>query len=144
MYTALYFFFCIHHSVFTTKNLVSIHHHTVGSLTHFTLPTTPSPLVTTATLFSVSMCLFLFGSIYSFILLFIFKIFHIWVKSCGICLFPSDLLHLATHSLDSPLLLQMTRRFYFSCVSSIPLCIYTASLSTHPSMSTQVVSVSWL
>lgn len=102
----------------------------------------PSFLLTT-TLVSVSMCLFLFGSICSFILLFIFKIVHVWVKSCGICLFPSDWLHLATHSLDSPLLLQMTR-FYFSCVSSIPLCTYTTSLSTHPSMSTQAVSVSWL
>ena len=69
----LYFYFCIHYSVLTTKNLVSIHRHTVDS----PLPISPSPMLT-PTLFSVSTCLFLFGLICSFILLFAcFFVLHI-------------------------------------------------------------------
>ena len=92
MCTTLYFYFCIHYSVLTTKNFVSIHHHKVDPLYPLHPPLIPSPLVATA-LFSVSTCLFLFGLVCSFIYLF-FK-FHIWVKSYSICLSPSDLFHLA-------------------------------------------------
>ena len=51
--TTLYFYSCIPYSVPTTKNLVSIHHHTVDPLYPFHHPCpTPPPLVTT-TLISV-------------------------------------------------------------------------------------------
>ena len=57
----LYFDFCIYRSVPTTKNLVSIYHHTVDPLYPFQPPhPSPSfPLITT-TLFSASTFLFLF------------------------------------------------------------------------------------
>ena len=42
MCTMLYFYFCIHYSMLTTKNLVSICHHTVDSLYPF--HPTPQPL----------------------------------------------------------------------------------------------------
>ena len=51
----LYLYFCVHDSVFTAKNLVSTHYHTVDP-TYFSLLSTPFPLVNT-TLFSVSRCL---------------------------------------------------------------------------------------
>ena len=48
MCTTLYFYFCVHYSVLTTTNLVSIRHHTVDSFNSFCpLLTTLSPLVTT-------------------------------------------------------------------------------------------------
>ena len=34
----LYFYFCILYSMLTTKSLVSIRHHTVDLLTHFSFP----------------------------------------------------------------------------------------------------------
>ena len=54
LYYTLYFYFCIHYSMHTTKSLVSIHHHTIDPLCPFCPPATISPLVTT-TLFSISM-----------------------------------------------------------------------------------------
>ena len=75
LYT-LYFDFCIHCSVLTTQNLVSIHHHTVDPLYSFHPPPAPSPLVIT-TLFSVTTRLFLFGLVCSFRLLFGFYIPHL-------------------------------------------------------------------
>lgn len=53
MHTILYFYFCMHYTMNTTKNLVSICHHIVASFTHVPFPLVPSLLVTT-TLFSVS------------------------------------------------------------------------------------------
>ena len=52
----------MYYGVLTTKNFISICHHTLDPLFHFSLPSpsTPSPVITTVG-FSVSMCLFLFG-----------------------------------------------------------------------------------
>ena len=82
MWMTLHSYSCIHWSMLTTKNLVSNCHHTVDHLCPFCSPI-PSPLVT----ISVSKCLVLFGLLIYFIL----YIFHIWVKSYGICLFPFGL-----------------------------------------------------
>ena len=63
MCTKLYFYFCILYSVFTTKNLVSVCHHTVDPFYPFCLP---FPQVTT-TLFSLYLCVY-FYLVFSFIL----------------------------------------------------------------------------
>ena len=68
MCTTLHFHFCMHYRILIIKHLVSVCHHKVDPLTYFCLPPT-SPLVTT-TLFSVSMCLFLFGLFIFFVCLF--------------------------------------------------------------------------
>ena len=90
MCTTSYFYFCVHYSVLTTKNLVSICRCTVDPLYPFhpsPIPT-PSPLVTT-TLFSVSTYLVLFDLVCSFIL-FVLHIPHmseiIWYLSFSIWL----------------------------------------------------------
>ena len=41
--TTLYFYFCIHYSILTTKKLVSIHHHTVDLLYPFHPPPSSFP-----------------------------------------------------------------------------------------------------
>ena len=69
--------------------------------THFALPPALSPLVTT-TLFSVSMLfdlVYLFGLVCS--IYFVCFLFHIWVKSYGICFSPSDLFHFSITPLRS-------------------------------------------
>ena len=78
MWAKLYFYFCIHYSVLTTRNLLSIHHIQWTPLYHFTLP--PFPLVNTP-LFSVSMFVFAFSFVHLFCLLFVF---HRWEKSSGV------------------------------------------------------------
>ena len=47
MYTTLYFYFYIHYSMLNTKNFISVHHHTPGSLYSFHLLATTSSPVTT-------------------------------------------------------------------------------------------------
>ena len=79
----------------TTEGLVSIHYQTFDPLYPFHPPATPPhppPLVTT-TLLSVSTCLPCF--VLFIIYLSIYLIFHTGAKSYSICLFPSDLFHLA-------------------------------------------------
>ena len=61
----------IYDSVVTTKNLFSICKHTVDPFTHFTHSPSP-PVTTTATVFFVSTCLFLFGL---FIYFFVYSFF---------------------------------------------------------------------
>ena len=70
------------------QKFVSVNHHTVDSLYPFHFPHChPSPVIT-LTLFSVSMCLFLFGLVCLFILLFVcFFVLHVCVKSNSICLY---------------------------------------------------------
>ena len=92
--TTLYLNFCIHY-VLTTKSLVSIHPHTVDPLYPFYPPLMPSLLVT-ASLFSVSLGLFLVHLVCSFVLV-LFYIphmseivqclsFFIWLISLSIIL----------------------------------------------------------
>ena len=61
-------YFYIHHSMLTTKNLVSIHHHTLGFFYPFQPPTlSPAPsLLVTTTWLSIFICSFLFGLVCSF------------------------------------------------------------------------------
>ena len=87
MCTILHFDFYIQY-----KSVVSIHH-TVDT----PLPILPFPSVTT-TLFSVSMCLFLFGLVSSFIFIYLFIFFfHICVKSYSIGFSIFDLFYLELH-----------------------------------------------
>ena len=65
MCTAFYFYLCIHCSVLTTKNLVSIYHHTVHPLYTLHPPLSLSPLVT-ATLFLIGLFIY-----------FVFYILHV-------------------------------------------------------------------
>ena len=92
--TTLYLNFCIHY-VLTTRSLVSIHPHTVDPLYPFYPPLMPSLLVT-ASLFSVSVGLFLVHLVCSFVLV-LFYIphmseivqclsFFIWLISLSIIL----------------------------------------------------------
>ena len=75
MYTTLYFYFCIHCSVFIIKNLVSIHHHTVDPLYLFHPSPALSPLVIT-TQISVSKCFCLAWFVCLFCLFSIFEWNH--------------------------------------------------------------------
>ena len=65
MCTTLYFDSCVCYSMLNSKSLVSIHQHT-DPLYPFCLPSYPSSSLVTTTLFSVSMCSFLFGLVCSF------------------------------------------------------------------------------
>ena len=108
MCTTLYFFFCIHYTVFTTKNL---HQHTVDPIYPFCPPLHPFPSGT-STLFSVSMCLLLFGLFCSFILVFCFYIPHmseiIWYLSFFIWLISLSIILSRSNTL-----LQMARFYIF-------------------------------
>ena len=106
MCTTLYFNFCIHY-ILTTKSWVSIHPHTVDPLYPFHPPLMPFLLVTTS-LFSVSMGLFLFHLICSFVLV-LFYIphmrqiiqclsFFIWLISLSIIL-PRTIFQKDTYTL---------------------------------------------
>ena len=105
----------------------------------------PSPflsshhLLTAASLFSVSMSLFLFCLFAYFVIR-----FHIYVKSYGISLSLTGLLHLAWYPLG-PSMLSQKVRFLFLWLNSIPLCkCTTAFLFTHLLMDTWAASKSWL
>ena len=103
------------------------------SLTYFSPPLTPSPLTTTC-LFSVSIALFLFCYICSFVLFFRF---HIQLRSYSSSLSLSDLFYLAQYPLDPFMLSQMARFHSFLWPSNIPLyTCTTSSLSIHLSMDT--------
>ena len=89
MCTTLYFYFCMHYSVLSTKNLVSIWHHV--PFTHFAFPPSPLPIpLLQALLYSQYLVFVWFGCVF---ILFVF-IFHKWVKSDGICLSLLDLFYL--------------------------------------------------
>ena len=76
-FTCTKFFIYIWYRVMTTKTLFSICQHTVDPFTHFTHSLSP-PVTTTATVFFVSTCLFLFGLfIYIFVYLF-FVSYYKW------------------------------------------------------------------
>ena len=82
MWAKLYFYFCIHYSVLTTRNLVSIRH--IQWTPSFIISHSPPfPLVNT-TLFSVSMCLFWLFFFFIFFVCFFFFVFHRWEKSSGV------------------------------------------------------------
>ena len=66
MCTTLYFYFCIPYSMVTTKNLASIHHHTVDPLYPFC--SAPSPLIITT-----PVCIYVFVFVW-FVHLFIYLI----------------------------------------------------------------------
>ena len=77
------------------QKFVSVNHHTVDSLYPFHFPHChPSPVIT-LTLFSVSMCLFLFGLVCSFILLFVCFLYctYVWNQIAFVftCVFSSNL-----------------------------------------------------
>ena len=67
-----------------------------GKLSLFTRFALPSPLFPASNQQSV-VCLYEFVLFVCFLVLFL--IFHMWMKSYGICLFPSDLFHLASRSI---------------------------------------------
>ena len=91
----LYFYSCIPYNPLTTKNLVSICHHTLKSpLTISPSPPLPSPSGYHNSILCIYMFVFLWLIHLGFLFISFF-IFHMWVKSYGICLSPSDLLHLA-------------------------------------------------
>ena len=70
--------------------------------------------------------------------------FHIWVKSYGICLSLTGLLHLAKCSLGPSILLQRVKFSSFLQLNSIPLCkCPMVILSTHLLVDTQAASMSW-
>ena len=90
---ALFFYFCIHHSMLTTKNLVPIHQHRVNSLYPFCLSHCPFPSGNHYSVLCIYMFVFIWFSLFIYFIYLIF-IFHIWMKSYDICLFASDLFHL--------------------------------------------------
>ena len=88
------FLFCTHCIVLTTKNLVSIPHHTVDPLYPFHFPHLNPSHLAIAILFSVSTCLFLF-SLFTFICFFYFiyewnhtVFFFIWLVSLTLKVYP--------------------------------------------------------
>ena len=86
------------------------------------------PLVT-FTLFSVSVTLFLFCCVYSYVLCFRF---YLQVILCSICLYLSDISIRWTYSLGPSVSLQMAEFHSFLWMNEIPLYIYaTSSLSRH-------------
>ena len=54
----------------------------------------------------------------------LFLKFHIWLKSYGICLYLTDLSHLALYSQTPSMLLQMARFHLYLCLKNILLHIY--------------------
>ena len=118
----------------TTESLVTIHHHSLApSLISPALQ--PSlPLITTY-LFSVSVNVFLFRFICSFV----FLKFH---KSEIIQFYLSLIYH---NILKVCSVVVSGNTSFFLWLSNIPLCIYTtSSLSIHPLVNILVVSISWL
>ena len=94
----LCFYFYFPCSRLTSKNFNSTLHGAINPLHPF-CPPSSSPLVANRSVFSL--CL-----VCSFMLFILFFIFHIWVKSYGICL-STDLFHLAPYLQGQSLLLQL-------------------------------------
>ena len=106
--STLYFNFCLHYIMLTTKWFLFV-----------TILLTPPFTLLTSILLSVSMCLFLFGLAGSFIHLLIL-IFCAWVISYS--LFFSDLFHLVYIFKVHPYCCQL-HNFIFSWLRSISLCV---------------------
>ena len=130
MCITLYFNFCTHYSMLTTKSLVSTHHHRVDP--HFLLPTISSPLrqsLLCSLYLSFWFCLVRFVH-----LLLLFYSPHmseiIWYLSFSVISFgivPSRSIHVVSND----------KILYFLWLSNIPLCINTtSSLSIHLLMGT--------
>ena len=66
----LYFYFCVQYSKLTTKNLVSIHHHTVGALYLFCPPHPHFPSGSSCSFLCIYK--FLFGLFIYFVILCLF------------------------------------------------------------------------
>lgn len=86
----------------------------------------------------LSVC-FLYSRVWSFVCLSLFFLvcsfalflkFHICMKSYGICLSLSDLLHLPLYCLALSMLLQTARFPLLLGVSNIPLCVYIYIISS--------------
>lgn len=89
MHPVLYFCFCVLHSTSTTQSSVSIITHGAGPL-YPLYPPNPALWWAIPAQLSVSACLFFIWLVHLFhfcyYLLDFFLIFHIWVKSRGVCL----------------------------------------------------------
>lgn len=81
------FNFCLYYCELTSKGLVSIWYRTVDPL----YPFFPHPIsLCSLYLYSPICSLYLSVLFCLFIIIIILKSFHMWVKSCSICLSPSD------------------------------------------------------
>ena len=86
--TTLKFGIFMHYKVITPKSLVTVHHHILDLLHPFHPPPAPFP---SGNHWSVR---YMYEIVFVlFVHLFCF-IFHIWVKSYGVCVFPSGLLNI--------------------------------------------------
>ena len=90
IYTTLYFYFWMHTSMLTTKNLFPIYHYSLGPLSPVCIPSFGNHYCVPY----IHVC---FVLVYSFIFYCLF-VFHIWVASYSICLFHFSIIPLlSTH-----------------------------------------------
>ena len=116
MCTTLYFYFCIHYRVLTTKNLVSIHDHTVDPLYPFCPPLCPFPFCNH---YSV-LCIYLF--VFVWFALFIYFVLCVCVCVC-VCLFLCLSLILFCITPSRPIHAANGKTSSFLRLSNIPLRI---------------------
>lgn len=103
MWTILYFYFCIHYSMLTTKNLLSIYYHTVDFFYWFHPPLCPFP----SGKHYFFLCIYVFVSVWFDFCLFVFYILYvnkiIWCFSSYVwCKYPSTSIHVVANGSKLP------------------------------------------
>ena len=127
-------------SIYTTKSLVSICHHTIDPVYLFCLP---PPYFT-----SENHWCFLYLCVFALVCSFSFFIFHILPSEIMQPLFFSDMslpiVPLKSNHVVANGFLAVFQCVYVSLCVYLCMCVYTIPLSIHPSVGTYVISVSWL